>query len=107
MERHERKRESDEMKYIFLEIIPTCHFLTSSAEIKSPPNCSPTPAPRMTVENPGDAEVEVDTDTLKASLACPICNDMYRFPVTVVSYAQRDSIRAPFLLHCPEDRIST
>jgi len=38
----------------------------------------------MTVENPGAAEVEVDMATLKASLACPLCDDMYRFPVTVV-----------------------
>ena len=38
----------------------------------------------MSVENPGDAEVDVDMETLKASLACPLCNDMYRFPVTVV-----------------------
>jgi hypothetical protein len=38
----------------------------------------------MTVENPGAAEVEVDMATLKASLACPLCDDMYRFPVTVM-----------------------
>jgi len=38
----------------------------------------------MSVENPGDAEVDVDMSTLKASLACPLCDDMYRFPVTVV-----------------------
>ena len=38
----------------------------------------------MSVENPGDAEVDVDMETMKASLACPLCNDMYRFPVTVV-----------------------
>ena len=38
----------------------------------------------MSVENPGDAEVDVDMSTLKASLACLLCGDMYRFPVTVV-----------------------
>ncbi len=42
----------------------------------------------MSVENPGDAEVEVNMETLKASLSCPLCNDMFRFPVTVVRARQ-------------------
>ena len=39
----------------------------------------------MTVENPGAEDTPVDMEKLKASLSCPLCNDMYRFPVTVVS----------------------
>ena len=36
------------------------------------------------VENPGTADTPVDLDQLKAALGCPLCGDMYRFPVTVV-----------------------
>ena len=42
-------------------------------------------AGEMTVENPGAEDTPVDMEKLKASLSCPLCNDMYRFPVTVVS----------------------
>ena len=36
------------------------------------------------VENPGTTDIPVDLDKLKASLACPLCGDMYKWPVTVV-----------------------
>jgi hypothetical protein len=36
------------------------------------------------VENPGSADTPVDLERLKKALGCPLCGDMYRFPVTVV-----------------------
>ena len=52
-------------------------------------------AGEMTVENPGAEDTPVDMEKLKASLSCPLCNDMYRFPVTVVSAHSTISGDAP------------
>ena len=35
-------------------------------------------------ENPGLKDTPVDLARLRHALGCPICHDVYRFPVTVV-----------------------
>jgi hypothetical protein len=73
------------------------------------PQCSarlPVRKVRMSVENPGEAEVAVDMVALKASLTCPLCDDMYRFPVTVVRFRSwsRGRLTRAFLSAFPPRR---
>ena len=59
------------------------------------------------VENPGAADTPVDLDKLKSALACPLCKDMYRFPVTVVRASSSDPLSRlshPLSLSLPHSR---
>ena len=47
----------------------------------------------MTVEDPGEQDTPVDLDKLKASLGCPLCQGVYRFPVTVVRWTRGANAR--------------